>query len=55
MYKTFNCGIGFIFSVSPGDAEKAIDGPDVAVIGEVITNKEGVRIESFFSEREVVF
>ncbi|MDP3727748.1 MAG: AIR synthase-related protein [bacterium] len=55
MYKTFNCGIGFIFSVSPDDAAKATDGSDLAVIGEIIADDNVIKIESFFSEREAVF
>lgn len=55
MYKTFNCGIGFIFSVSPEDIEKIILYPDMEVIGKVAPGRGMVRIESIFSSGEITF
>jgi len=56
MYKTFNCGIGFIIAVSPEDVNK-IQLEESEIIGEIRRGEgEGkVIIESSFSDRIVVF
>jgi len=60
MYKTFNCGIGFILSVSSQSAKGIIsklnnDGFRADIIGEVTTGRGKIKIESLFSEKEVEF
>lgn len=54
MYSTFNCGIGFIISVSPDDIDKITE-EDAEVIGEVIPGNGKVIIKSMFSDKEIVF
>lgn len=55
MYQTFNCGIGFVFSVSPKDAAKIVSEIDGAeVIGKVVSGTEKIKIESMFSDRRIV-
>lgn len=59
MYKTFNCGVGFVLSVSPESAENVVsqlrdDGLEADVIGEVIEGNGNVKIDSMFNQREVV-
>ncbi|MBU2109599.1 hypothetical protein KKB71_01400 [Patescibacteria group bacterium] len=56
MYKIFNCGIGFILSVSPKDKDNIlmkID--DAAVIGKVEQGSGQIIIESAFSDRIIKF
>ncbi len=58
MYKTFNCGMGFLLCVEEEDAEdvvKWVEGFKADVVGEVVEGSGRVRVESAFSEREVVF
>ena len=55
MYKTFNCGIGFIIAVSAEDANKITQDKDSEVIGQVIPGNGKITIESSFSDKEVVF
>lgn len=67
MYQTFNCGIGFILSVSPKDADKillqinkfAFKNVNKVfksdIIGEVTAGHGKVRIQSMFSNRTVNF
>ncbi len=52
MYKTFNCGVGFIVSVSREDIRKIPFTGDIDIIGEVVPGAGKVQIESAF--REVV-
>ena len=62
MYKIFNCGVGFVISAprrSKGDIEEIIaefisDGFRAASIGKVVQGNGNVRIQSSFSEREIV-
>ena len=59
MYKTFNCGVGFIMSVSNEDKEEIIQNLlgkeyDVDIIGKISKGTGKVRIESMFSDAEVV-
>lgn len=49
MYKTFNCGIGFIFAVAPQDAESAILHSGGQIIGSVAKGTGRVIIQSSFS------
>lgn len=60
MYKTFNCGIGFVLSASPQEAEKIVsqlddDGFKTEVIGEITSGIGQIRIESMFSNKEIKF
>ncbi len=56
MYKTFNCGVGFVLSVPPVEARKIVSLFDEAeIIGEVVAGKGRVRIESYFSDKKVTF
>ena len=58
MYKTFNCGTGFILSVNPKDATgiiSVIKDFESDIIGEVVLGNGNVKIESLFSEKEVIF
>ena len=60
MYKTFNCGIGFILSSLPKEASKIIlklsrDGFEADIIGEVIAGTGKIKIESLFSGKEINF
>jgi len=55
MYTLFNCGIGFVLSVSPKDASKITDKlSDTDIIGEVIPGRGNIKIESAFSKSNVV-
>jgi len=56
MYTTFNCGIGFILSVSPKNAYKVVSkikGADV--IGKIVPGNGKVKIESEFSKKNIEF
>jgi len=56
MYKTFNCGVGFIISVPDHDAEKIIKiYKDTDIIGKVVTGNGAVKVKSFFSTKEVIY
>ncbi|MAG47052.1 hypothetical protein CL617_00470 [archaeon] len=57
MYKTFNCGIGFVLSVNEQDCDDIISRITdfkVDIIGEVLPGNEDVMIESKFSNGNVV-
>lgn len=55
MYVTFNCGVGFIFSVSSKDADKIVsEVKEAEVIGEVTSGTGKVKIESMFSGRRII-
>jgi len=49
MYKTFNCGIGFVLSVPKTEADRIASRLKADVIGEVIPGNGRIRIESAFS------
>lgn len=55
MYRTFNCGVGFILSAKPQDVEKIIFElePSADVIGSVIAGSGKVKIQSAFSDKEL--
>ena len=56
MYNIFNCGVGFILSVSPQDADKIVSElEDADIIGEITSGNGKVKIESMFSDKEVEF
>jgi len=56
MYKTFNCGIGFVLSMRPEEAAGLFDSSDeFDIIGRVVEGNGQVAIQSFFADREVVF
>ena len=53
MYKTFNCGIGFILSVSSKDADNVITELDTDIIGKVVSGTGKIKIESMFSDKVI--
>ena len=53
MYRTFNCGIGFIFSISPTDKEKIAFNKNCVYIGEVVRGAGKVKIHSMFSNQTI--
>ena len=53
MYKTFNCGIGFVLSVSSEDADNVITGLDADIIGKVVSGTGKIKIESMFSDKVI--
>lgn len=56
MYRTFNCGIGFIFSVMPGDAKEIVKkSRDMDIIGKVVLGTGKVKINSLFSRKLLTF
>ena len=56
MYKTFNCGVGFIISVPKEEAEKIVEHyKDTDIIGKVISGSGKVKVKSYFSNKEVVY
>jgi phosphoribosylformylglycinamidine cyclo-ligase len=58
MYRTFNCGVGFILSVNSKEVSKVLSEIkefDADVIGEIIPGNGKIRIESFFSNKEIIF
>ncbi len=57
MYKTFNCGMGFILSVNPKVANKIlseIKDFKADIIGKIIPGTGKVKIESAFSNKEII-
>ncbi len=55
MYTTFNCGIGFVLSVSEREARKIVSKvPGAAIIGRVVRGDGKICIRSVFSDRVVV-
>lgn len=60
MYRTFNCGVGFILSASLKDAEKIIIELKkyklkADIIGEIVKGNGKVKIESMFSKKVIEF
>lgn len=57
MYRTFNCGIGFILSVSPKEANKIVSRIKdfkADIIGEIIPGTGKVKIKSAFSNKKII-
>ncbi|MFH1073114.1 MAG: AIR synthase-related protein [Nanoarchaeota archaeon] len=56
MYRTFNCGIGFILGMDKSDANKLIsENPGYEAIGEVVEGTGRVRITSMFSGKQIEY
>lgn len=60
MYKTFNCGIGFVLGVPEKDCKKIMDeihAFDFAcdIVGKIAAGKGKVKVESMFSSQEILF
>ncbi|MBI2667933.1 hypothetical protein HYX17_04165 [Candidatus Woesearchaeota archaeon] len=58
MYRTFNCGVGFVLSVSEEDSTKVlreIRDLNSDIIGKVIPGDGQIKIQSKFSDEEVVY
>lgn len=56
MYKTFNCGVGFIISVSKEDAKKIVNQyTDTDIIGFAVAGSGKVQIKSAFSDKVVKY
>ncbi len=58
MYKTFNCGVGFVLGVSKEDSSRCLDKIKdfkAGVIGEVVPGNGKIKIQSKFSNKEVVY
>lgn len=53
MYKIFNCGIGFILSVSSEDTDNVITELDTDIIGKVVSGTGKIKIESMFSDKVI--
>ena len=53
MYRTFNCGIGFIFSVSKSDAEKIPSSLETYEIGKIVSGTRKVVLESAFTNQRI--
>ena len=53
MYKIFNCGIGFVISVSPQDAKAVLAETKGQIIGEIVKGKGKVLIDSMFTNKKV--
>ena len=56
MYKTFNCGVGFIISVPKSEAARLVRETEGSeIIGEVVKGSGLVKIQSFFSSSVVKY
>jgi len=54
MYRTFNCGVGFVFSVSPAEVPQSVKLSKGKVIGQVVKGQGKIRIDSYFSSKKIV-
>ena len=54
MYRTFNCGIGFIIAVSPNDANAIIKRFDADIIGEVLSVTTRLSLNRCLANRRFV-
>lgn len=59
MYKTFNCGVGFILSVQKEDPNKIIEylksDFEADIIGKIVSGNGKIKINSMFSEEKIGF
>lgn len=58
MYKTFNCGVGFVLGVSKEDSNRCLDEIKdfkADIIGKVIPGTGKIKIQSKFSDREIEY
>lgn len=55
MYRTFNCGIGFVLGVDEKDADRVAAALSGVILGEVTPGTGKIAIESAFSEKMVRF
>lgn len=58
MYRTFNCGVGFIFGIKKGQARdclRSIKNFKADIIGEIVKGKEDICIESMFSKGKIIY
>lgn len=55
MYKTFNCGVGFVFSARPKDTLLILKETKGEVIGKVTGGTGKVKINSMFSKQRITF
>ncbi len=60
MYKTFNCGVGFILGVKEDDSRKIISelaqkGFDADVVGQIVQGRNRVKISSMFSDKIIEY
>lgn len=54
MYKTFNCGIGFVLSVASQNAGKIISKLDADIIGRIVPGRGKIKVKSMFSDKRLV-
>lgn len=60
MYKTFNCGIGFVLSATPNESKKILDelnkrGFHADTIGYIKDGNNKIKLESMFGNKEIEF
>ena len=55
MYKTFNCGTGFVIAISPQDVEEALKITEGSIIGKVIKGTGKVKLNSAFTGKQVQY
>ena len=58
MYRTFNCGTGFVLSVSQEDANEVVlkineSGFEADKIGKIIPGNKKIKLKSMFSDKEI--
>lgn len=56
MYSTFNCGIGFVLSAPPKEAQSIISRvKNAAIIGKIISGNNRITIQSAFDDKAIKF